>query len=332
MPAIASSQIGTAADRESGRETLARARARAALIPDLLVDAGRVANNVFSGWHGRRKRGVGENFWQFRHYVQDENVAAIDWRRSARDDQLYVRDREWQAAHTIWLWVDESPSMLFKSNQTQVSKQSRGLVLAFAMAELLARSGERIGWPGISKPIVSRNAAETLAAFLMRSPPQTKIPTLEGGNHFADIILISDFLDPIDRISEQITQMARRGVRGHLVQIIDPVEENFPYNGRVEFSDPESGERITAGNAGSIAADYKTLFAAHIRELRNQATKLGWSHTAHRTNSLASQALVNLHTNLAGERAMAGDKLKGIRWWRGYQLWVSRWPLPIPGY
>ena len=108
-------QIGNLAPRYTGADILARSRARAALIPDLLVEAGRVANNVFSGWHGRRKRGIGENFWQFRHYVHGETMAAIDWRRSARDDQLYVRDREWQAAHTIWLWVDESPSMLCQS-------------------------------------------------------------------------------------------------------------------------------------------------------------------------------------------------------------------------
>ncbi len=305
------SQIGSSTRRETGHDTLARARARAALIPDLLVEAGRVANNVFSGWHGRRKRGIGENFWQFRHYVEGESMAAIDWRRSARDDQLYVRDREWQAAHTIWLWVDESPSMLFQSNQTLISKQSRALVLAFAMAELLSRSGERIGWPGLSKPIVSRNAAEKLASFLLRSAPQTKFPQLIETSHFADIILFSDFLDPIDETTDQIAQMARRGMRGHLLQIIDPVEENFPYDGRVEFSDPETGERITTGNAGSIGGEYKKLFAARIQELRRRATKLGWSHTIHHTNNLASQALVNLYANLSDEPAWGAGRLRG---------------------
>ena len=311
MPSQISSTIGNLSPREGGPDTLARARARAALIPDLLVEAGRVANNVFSGWHGRRKRGIGENFWQFRHYVLGETMSAIDWRRSARDDQLYVRDREWQAAHTIWLWVDESPSMLFQSNQSAISKQSRALVLAFAMADLLSRSGERIGWLGISKPIVSRNAAENLASFLMRSSPQTKIPELEGNGSFADIILIGDFLDPVGQTENQITQLARRGIRGHLVQIVDPVEENFPYDGRVEFSDPESVQRLTTGNAGSIREEYKNLFAARIQTFRAMTTKIGWTHTLHRTDHLASQALVTLHTNLSGDRAFASDNMRG---------------------
>lgn len=293
-------QIGHQKPRETGPQVLARARARAALIPDLLVEASRIANSVFSGWHGRRKRGPGENFWQFRPYVLGESASTIDWRRSARDDQLYIRDREWQAAHTIWLWVDESPSMLFQSAQSEVSKQSRALVLAFAMAELLSRSGERVGWPGISKPIVSRNSAERLAATLLRSPLQTEFPALANFNSSADIIIFSDFLNPIEDTLETIHRLAKQGLRGHLVQIIDPVEEAFPYTGRVEFSDPETGEKFTAGNAGALRQKYENLFAARIQTLRSTATKLGWSHTLHHTNALASQALVTLHTHLSG--------------------------------
>ena len=311
MPGQFTNSIGNISARQTGVDTLARARARAALMPDLLVEAGRVANNVFSGWHGRRKRGIGENFWQFRHYVQGETMSAIDWRRSARDDQLYVRDREWQAAHTIWLWVDESPSMLFQSDQSQISKQSRALVLAFAMSELLARSGERIGWPGISKPIVSRNAAENLASFLSRFPPQTQIPQLPGPNNFADFILFSDFLDPIEDITNKISKMAQRGIRGHLVQILDPVEEDFPYYGRVEFNDPESANRITTGNASTIRHEYKKLYSARIQTLRDKAINLGWSHALHRTNGLASQALISLHTNLSANSTSAHLRARG---------------------
>ncbi|MCF6320768.1 MAG: DUF58 domain-containing protein [Rhizobiaceae bacterium] len=295
-----SNQIGQISQREAGNDTLSRARARAAFIPDLLVEASRVANNVFTGWHGRRKRGIGENFWQFRPYVQGESMAAIDWRRSARDDQLYVRDREWQAAHTIWLWVDESPSMLFCSDQAQVSKHSRALVLAFAMAELLARSGERIGWLGLSRPIVTRNAAEKLASILISSPPQTQFPSTVELKGFSDIIIFSDFLDPINKTIEKVGRLARRGIRGHLVQIVDPVEEKFPYSGRVEFSDPETGDLYTTGNARSIRDDYENLFAARIQALHNTATKFGWSHTLHHTDNLASQALIALHTRLSG--------------------------------
>ncbi len=297
--------IGSSAARETGRDTLARARARAALIPDLLVEARKVAGNVYAGWHGRRKRGIGEDFWQFRPYVAGENMAAIDWRRSARDDHVYVRDREWQASHMVWLWVDESPSMLFKSQQARVAKQSRSLVLAFALAELLARSGERLGWLGVSPPIVSRHAAERLGEALLIAPPQNEFPTAVEIRGHCDVILISDFLQQTDEVETKIRQFARQGARGHLVQIADPVEQLFPYSGRVEFMDPETGTKLTAGNARSLKLEYEALFGSHVARMRSLAAGLGWSHTLHRTDHLASQALTALHVHLTQDRGNA---------------------------
>ena len=292
--------IGNIAPRETGRETIERARARASLIPDLLVEARRVANTVFSGWHGRRKRGIGENFWQFRQYSPGENMSRIDWRRSARDESnIYVQDKEWQATHTVWLWVDESPSMLFKSDSATVAKQSRALVLAFALAELLARSGERVGWLGVTKPILSRNAAEKLAEALILAAPQSGFPTTPDlGNH-SDLVLFSDFLDPVEENVGRLHGLYKQGARGHVVQIVDPVEEVFPYSGRVEFNDPETGEKFTIGNAESLKLEYETEIAVRADAMHQTTSALNWSFTKHHTDRLASEALVSLHLHLS---------------------------------
>ncbi len=291
--------IGAIAKRETGRDTIERSRARASLVPDLLVEAKRVANSVFSGWHGRRKRGIGENFWQFRPYVPGESMSKIDWRRSARDEShIYVQDKEWQATHTVWLWVDESPSMLFKSELGTVPKQSRALVLAFAMAELLARSGERVGWLGLTKPILSRNAAEKLAEALILAEPQTEFPTDPDLGSHSDLILFSDYLDPVETNNENLQGLFRRGAKGHVVQIIDPVEEVFPYSGRVEFRDPETGSKFTVGNAEGLKGAYEQEIAMRTSAMREATNSLGWSFTRHHTDRLASEALLHLHTHL----------------------------------
>src|SRR5690348_14410584 len=78
----------------------------AARIPRLILEARRVASTVIHGLHGRRRAGSGETFWQYRHFTSGEPAQNIDWRRSARDDHLYVREREWEASHTIWMWAD----------------------------------------------------------------------------------------------------------------------------------------------------------------------------------------------------------------------------------
>ncbi|MEM7067587.1 MAG: DUF58 domain-containing protein [Pseudomonadota bacterium] len=293
-------RIGATAPREIGRGTMDRARARASLIEDLLVEAKRVANTVFSGWHGRRKRGIGENFWQFRPYVPGETMSRIDWRRSARDDNhIYVQDKEWQAAHTVWLWVDESASMLFKSQAATVSKQSRALVLAFAMAELLARSGERVGWLGLTNPVLSRNAAEILAEALILAEPQSSFPEHFNLGSHSDLILISDFLDPLDEIAGQLNSLFNQGARGHVVQVVDPAEEVFPYSGRVEFQDPESGLKFTAGNAETLKEEYSQELNRRSSFLRDTINPLGWSFSRHHTDRLASEALNALHVYLS---------------------------------
>ena len=110
--------------------TIAESRSLAARLPGLLVEAREVAGAVAAGWHGRRQAGIGEDFWQFRPFESGEPVRGIDWRRSARGDTLYVREHERQNAHTVWLAVDVSASMAFRSDGAAASKCDRAVVLA----------------------------------------------------------------------------------------------------------------------------------------------------------------------------------------------------------
>lgn len=292
--------IGEIVKQTTGSELLSRAQARAALVPDCMVEAKRIANTVIAGWHGRRKRGVGENFWQFRPYAEGESLSRIDWRRSARDDHTYVRDREWEAAHTVWLWCDLSASMMYKSTFGTVSKESRALVLMLALAEILARSGERIGCPGIMEPVSARNAAERLAAAIMHAPPTTGLPDTAMIRNRSDLVLISDFLDDADQIMEHLSPLARRGLRGHVVEVADPAEEIFPYAGRTEFTDPETGEKLLSGRAETIRDDYRRAYLLRRETLATSLRRLGWSFVFHRTDHLASEALIAVHGHLSG--------------------------------
>jgi uncharacterized protein (DUF58 family) len=298
-------RIGEATAPALTSDALARGRSQAALVPDLLVEARRVVNTVIAGWHGRRKRGIGENFWQFRPYVEGESVSRIDWRRSARDDHTYIRDREWEAAHTVWLWADNSPSMLFKSARASVSKESRALVLILALAELLSRSGERIAWPGLTDPFTSRNGAERVASHLMHAPDRTARPDLGHVRRFSEVVLIGDFLDTVEETQAWLQPLAERGARAHLVEVVDPVEESFPYAGRTEFRDPESGIRLTAGRAEALREDYAGLYRARREELARWATRLGWSYTVNHTDRPASEALVRVHLALTADAGLA---------------------------
>jgi len=113
-------------------------------MPALLIEAQRVAHTVTHGSHGRRRAGPGETFWQFRHFDYNDSRAGIDWRRSGSSDHLFVREREWEAAHPVWLWVDLSPSMRFRSRLSNTTKESRAVVLWLALGVAVAVAGWRI--------------------------------------------------------------------------------------------------------------------------------------------------------------------------------------------
>lgn len=291
--------IGTSSAIQDRGQALTNAHRFSAQIPELLVQAQYIAHTVMNGWHGRRKRGAGENFWQFRPYSQGDSINHIDWRRSARDDHTYIREKEWEAAHTVWLWSDVSPSMLYRSKLAQSSKESRALILILAMADILSRSGERIAWPQLLPPFSSRHGAEKLGSALMNKPKLPILPQFDQLKRFNEIILCSDFLQPAEELHSLLQSLAKRGVRAHLVEVADPAEELFPYSGRTEFSDPESGEIIIIGRAETYAQDYQKLYQTRRSELIDFCRRRGWSYTISRTDKPVSQALSHIHHALS---------------------------------
>ncbi len=271
----------------------------AARVPALLIESQRVAHTVAHGTHGRRRAGPGETFWQFRHYDLNDARSGIDWRRSASSDHLFVREREWEAAHTVWLWVDVSPSMRFRSTLAPVSKESRSLVLALALAELLARGGERVGLMG-GPPFTGRAAARRVAEMLLGDTSDASLPPNAKLSRFSECLLVSDFLEPIPAMAERFEEIAAQGVRGHLVQVLDPAEETLPYTGRTEFAASEGRERMIAGRAETLREQYQERLKRHRTDLADVARRLGWSFIVHHTDRPPEEALLAIHSRLAG--------------------------------
>src|SRR5579863_2063466 len=155
------------ADVKAVPHAVGESQTLAASMPRLILEARRLAATIIHGLHGRRRAGTGENFWQFRRFVWGEPAARVDWRRSARDDFLYVREQEWEAAHTIWVWPDRSPSMAFRSKLAECTKLDRALVMALALIDILVHGGERVGVPGLTRPTGARNAIEKISQAMI---------------------------------------------------------------------------------------------------------------------------------------------------------------------
>jgi uncharacterized protein (DUF58 family) len=295
-------------DIESGavRQASAGARSLAQTMPRLILEARRVAATVIHGLHGRRRAGPGENFWQYRRFMSGEPAQNVDWRRSARDDHLYVREREWEASHTVWIWADRSPSMAFSSDLSHDNNLERGLVIAFALAEVLVQGGERVGLPGLLRPTASRNVIDKMAeAILHDTSERASLPPAFAPSPLSEVVALSDFWSPIAELRQTVSQMAANGAQGHLVQIVDPAEESFPYSGRVEFIEPEGAGSITAGHAESWRGDYQDLISRHRDALRAETDQRAWTFAIHRTDRPPTELLLALHARMGARAAPA---------------------------
>ena len=281
-------------------------RTLAASLPRLVLEARRIAANVIHGLHGRRRAGAGESFWQYRRFVSGEPAQRVDWRRSARDDHLYVREQEWEAAHTVWLWPDRSPSMAFASREARDSKLERALIVTFALAELLVAGGERVGIPGLMNPTSSRSVIDKMAqAMLHDDAARLSLPPSFVPSALAEIVVLSDFWSPMPEISTMLAGLSASGAHGALVQVVDPAEETFPYSGRVEFVEPEGGGMITAGRAERWAGDYIARLALHRDQIRSETNKLDWLFSPHTTSRSAAELLLFLHSGMMVNKGSA---------------------------
>jgi uncharacterized protein (DUF58 family) len=277
-----------------------------AALPPLLVEAERVAATVAQGVHGRRRVGTGESFWQFRRYSTGDPAQLIDWRQSAKSQHYFIRENEWEAAESVWLWRDSSPSMSYLSRWSEVSKRDRASVLALALASLLVRGGERIAaLEEADPPSANRLALRRLALRYMSLdedgislPPERTLP------RYAQLVLFSDFLVPLEDLRRRVEGFGARGIRGHLLQILDPAEEDLPFEGRTRFEGVEEPLTLVVGRAQELKADYRAALAAQRAALADVARRLGWTFLTHRTDRPPQLALLALYGALAGERGL----------------------------
>jgi uncharacterized protein (DUF58 family) len=291
------------AERRAGRAALEAALGLAARVPGLMLEARRVAASVV-GVHGRRKAGPGESFWQFRALAAGEAASRIDWRRSARDGRLFVREREWESSHSLWLWIDRSASMGYRSSLAKASKIDRALIIGLALAEMLVEAGERVGLIGLSQPQASRRIVEKLAEALTADAEGlgADLPPAHPLSPFAEAVIVTDALTSPEEWAKRLKSIAGNGARGHVLLVVDPVEETFPFSGQAVLQDPEAGDELQIGDASDWREAYLARLSAHREALREATRDIGWTLTIHHTDRPASEALLRLSQLVASSR------------------------------
>lgn len=288
----------------SERVTLLRrdAQEEAARFPALLARAEHLAGTVLLGEHGRRRAGMGDDFWQYRPLRAGDSVRSIDWRRSARGDEQFVREREWQIAQSVQLWVDGGASMRFSSDKDLPSKGDRARLIGLATAILLIRGGERVGFTGWSLP--PRNGDVQILrlseALSEDATEEYSEPEARGIIPHARALFVSDFLGDIDPVEAALTKAADRGVRGVLLQVLDPTEESFPFKGRTIFQSMGGGIAHETLKAGELRDRYLDRLNERKDRLDRLSRLTGWQYMCHHTSDSAQSALLWVYRAMDG--------------------------------
>ena len=285
----------------------ASAEAEAARLPALLARAEHLAGAVLLGAHGRRRSGVGDDFWQYRPAQSGDSRRMIDHRRSAMGDQEYVREREWQIAQSVMLWVDQGASMRFASGPALPEKADRARLVGLALAIMLLRGGERVGLTGTALPPRRGNPQVLrLAEMFCRddaadySPPEHRamIP-------HARAVFLSDFMGDVSGVRTALTKAADRGVRGVLLHVLDPSEESFPFSGRTIFESVGGTLSHETLKASDLRGRYLERLAERKDELRALCALTGWHYGIHHTDGSAQSALLWLYNALDARAGVA---------------------------
>jgi uncharacterized protein (DUF58 family) len=277
-----------------------RSEAEASRLPPLLARAEHLAGTVLLGDHGRRRSGLGDDFWQYRPAQIGDSRRMIDHRRSARGDQQFVREREWQIAQSVMLWVDQGASMRFASDKALPTKADRARLLGLATAILLVRGGERVGLTGTTLPPRRGNAQIVRLAQSWSEDAEADYapPEHRAMIPHARAVFISDFLGPMDEVELALTKAADRGVRGVLLQVLDPTEESFPYRGRTIFESVGGTTRHETLKAGELRDRYLERLAQRKDALTQLCRATGWQLGLHHTGDSAQAALLWLYRAL----------------------------------
>lgn len=276
-----------------------RARTLAAGLPDYTIRADRQTHAANRGIHGRRRAGPGDSFWQYRPYQAGEEAHVIDWRRSARSDMLYVRQQEWETARNVWFWIDTSPSMHFRYGKSGDNKLDRARLLALATACLLTGAGERVALYGSHQRAAGGHYGldRLLAAMITCGEPETPpIPEAPDLPQHSRLILIGDFLGDEDDIRHRLARLVSHGIDGHMHQILDPAEMDFPYKGHVRFEGLERENPISLNRAEDLATSYRRRMAEWTKTIGDTARRVGWTHSLHRTDHSPALALLDMMT------------------------------------
>ncbi|MDC3091075.1 DUF58 domain-containing protein [Rickettsiales bacterium] len=243
-----------------------------------------------------KKRGIGEEFWDFREYQLGDPLKSIDWKKSSKLNKILIKNNENESSKNIWFWINDSVSMNYKNSSKIEDKSSRSKILGLILIDIFLRSGEKVGIIGSDlsikkgpKSFISIAKEFTSKSFKIRDSRIKR----------NDIVfIISDFLEKPDHIKTQLLNISDNTYSGILIQVLDSSELEFPFKGRKQFFDPLSGLHKIFNKSESMRIKYKEKINKHQIRLNRLCSKFGWKIFRNKTSQTYESLIIQIYNSL----------------------------------
>lgn len=247
-----------------------RARAEAILAS---ADEELLSGKTRIGEGAARQSGAGNEFWQFRPYQSGDRPQDIDWRRSARSQSVFVRERERASSRHFSLFLPDTPSLHYSSDKAWPRKYE--IAAALTLAFLL--------WAKRHYYSLSLNHARMNCDQIEMALNSSLPVTGESATKATDIaIFCGDFLDPVEELQSVFLKIACR--HGVVFQCLDPAELDLPFKGRIQFQDMAGTNAELIEDASLITESYQQKLDSHIAAIRHAVQSRGWNYHLIRTD------------------------------------------------
>lgn len=273
-------------------------------VKNLTLRSMRLVESIMAGMHKSRLRGISTEFAQHRQYAPGDDTKHLDWKVYAKTDRFFVKEYEAETSMSVWMLVDTSKSMFFKSDQAAMSKFEYAATIAATLAWMMTQQKDTFGLALFDEKVRSllppkgsgshfRNMVDTLekaepggetnvAKTLMTVGPQIKQRSI--------VILVSDFIDTTEEMSLGLGRMSYAGHDVLPFHIEDPIERDFPFAGQTIFLGPENEGKLLCD-----PRDYRVAYMKerqrHIDEIRDTCQKFGYYLEAMHTDKPLDQVL-----------------------------------------
>lgn len=257
-------------------------------IRSLELRARVVVEGFWNGLHRSPYHGFSVEFTEYRQYSPGDDPRYLDWRAFGRTDRHYIKKFEDETNLRCHLVVDQSRSMAFASSAAVPTKAEYGATLAATLAWFLHLQGDATGLfsfdsdlrdylparhrPGHLRQLMLALDKPPGGTATVLAPPLERLPGLIRKRGW--ILVLSDFLAPLDRLGPTLTTLAAAGHEIVVFQILDPAEVSFDFTEPAWFEDLETGRSLFI-DPGAARAGYQERLREHSASLRSTCERLG---------------------------------------------------------